>query len=48
MDKLRLSYLKNAAKLHPVAKWNDGDVAFLAADLKKDPAWVRQAVPALA
>lgn len=48
MDRLRLSYLKNAAKLHPVAKWNDGDVAFLAADLKKDPAWVRQAVTALA
>ena len=48
MDKLRLSYLKNAAKLHAAAKWTDGDVAFLAADLKKDPAWVRQAVPTLA
>ncbi len=48
MDKLRLSYLKNAAKQYPVEKWTDGDVAFLAADLKKDPAWVRQAVPALA
>ena len=43
MDKLRLSYLKNAAKQHPVEKWTEGDVAFLAADLKKDPAWVRQA-----
>ena len=48
MDKLRTSYLKNAAKLYPAEKWTDGDVAFLAADLKKDPAWVRQAVPALA
>ena len=48
MDKLRLSYLKNAAKLHPAEKWIDGDVAFLAADLKKDPAWVRQAVATLA
>ena len=48
MDKLRLSYLKNAAKLHPAEQWTDGDVAFLAADLKKDPAWVRQAVATLA
>ncbi|HYN44206.1 MAG TPA: 2-amino-4-oxopentanoate thiolase subunit OrtB [Thermoanaerobaculia bacterium] len=48
MDKLRLSYLKNAAKLHPVERWTDGDVAFLAADLKKDPAWVRQAAATLA
>ena len=48
MDKLRLSYLKNAAKLYPAEKWTDDDVAFLAADLKKDPAWVRQAVTALA
>jgi cysteine synthase len=48
MDRLRLSYLKNAAKLHPAEKWTDDDVAFLAADLKKDPAWVRQAVPTLA
>jgi cysteine synthase len=48
MDKLRMSYLKNAARQSPVEKWTDGDVAFLAADLKKDPAWVRQAVPTLA
>ncbi|MBI5441752.1 MAG: PLP-dependent lyase/thiolase [Deltaproteobacteria bacterium] len=48
MDKLRLSYLKNAARQSPTETWTDGDVAFLAADLKKDPAWVRQAVPALA
>jgi cysteine synthase len=48
MDKLRASYLKNAAKQHPVEKWTDGDVAFLAADLKKDPVWVRQAATNLA
>ena len=48
MDKLRMSYLKNAARQSPVEKWTDADVTFLAADLKKDPAWVRQAVPALA
>jgi hypothetical protein len=48
MDKLRLSYLKNAAKHHPVEKWTEGDVAFLAADVKKEPAWVRQATAHLA
>ncbi len=48
MDRLRISYLKNAARQHPVEKWTDGDVAFLAADLKKDPAWVRQAVATIA
>lgn len=48
MDKLRTSYLKNAAKQHPAERWTDGDVAFLAADVKKDPAWVRQAVATLA
>lgn len=42
MQRLRLSYLKNAAKLHPVALWNENDIAFLAADLKVDPAWVKQ------
>jgi hypothetical protein len=48
MDRLRLSYLKNAARQYPAEKWTDGDVAFLAADLKKDPAWVRQAAATLA
>lgn len=41
MDKLRASYLKNALKAHPMAQWSDGDFAFLAADLKKDVAWVK-------
>jgi 2-amino-4-ketopentanoate thiolase beta subunit len=44
MDKLRLSYLKNALKAHPVDQWTGNDYAFLAADLKKDVAWVKQAV----
>jgi cysteine synthase len=44
MDRLRISYLKNAARHHPVAIWTDEDVAFLAADIKKDTAWVRRAV----
>jgi len=48
MDKLRRSYLKNAAKLHPAEKWSDADVAFLAADVKKDAAWVRRAAEDLA
>ena len=43
MDRLRLSYLKNAAKAHPVGKWTEGDYSFLAADVKKDVAWVREA-----
>jgi len=41
LDKLRRSYLKNAASVLPVAEWTDNDVAFLAADVKKDVAWVR-------
>jgi len=44
MDKLRASYLKNAVKAHPVAQWTDGDYAFVAADIKKDVAWVRAAI----
>ena len=44
MDKLRMSYLKNAAKAHPVDQWTEADYAFLAADLKKDAAWVKDAV----
>ncbi len=40
MDRLRLSYLKNAAKAHPVELWSENDVAFLAADLKVR--WVRR------
>ena len=44
MDKLRASYIKNAVKAHPVAQWTDADYAFVAADIKKDVAWVRAAI----
>jgi hypothetical protein len=47
MDKLRLSYLRNAAKAHPVGKWTDADREFLAADVKKDLAWLGEAVTRL-
>jgi hypothetical protein len=47
MDKLRLSYLKNAAKVLPAAQWTEGDLAFLAQDLKQDTAWVRHAAAEL-
>ena len=44
MDKLRFSYLKNALKALPVDQWTEQDFAFLAADIKKDVAWVRSAI----
>lgn len=44
MDRLRASYLKNAAKLHPVSAWTEQDIAFLAADTKTDDAFVRAAM----
>ncbi|MDR3673643.1 MAG: 2-amino-4-oxopentanoate thiolase subunit OrtB [Holophaga sp.] len=47
MDKLRLSYLRNAAKAHPAAQWSESDYRFLADDIKRDVAWVRRAVPEL-
>lgn len=47
MDKLRQSYLKNAAKALPVEQWNETDTAFLAADIKKDVEWVKKSVAAL-
>jgi len=43
MDRLRVSYLKNAAKALPAAQWSPDDIAFLAADVKRDAAWVRNA-----
>jgi cysteine synthase len=44
LDRLRLSYLKNAAKVHPVELWSESDLAFLAADLKVTPDWIRRHV----
>jgi 2-amino-4-ketopentanoate thiolase beta subunit len=48
IQRLRLSYLKNAAKAHPVKVWNENDIAFLAADMKVDPAWIHQQIEQLA
>ena len=45
LDRLRRSYLRNAADRHPVAAWSETDVAFLAADLKVTPDWVRSNLP---
>jgi cystathionine beta-synthase len=42
MDRLRSSYLRNAARRHPVELWTESDVSFLAADLRVDAEWVRQ------
>jgi hypothetical protein len=42
MERLRLSYLKNAARTHPVELWDEQDVDFLAADLKTSAEWVNK------
>lgn len=42
MERLRSSYLKNAAKQHPAERWDADDIAFLAADLKVSADWVAQ------
>ncbi len=46
IDRLRREYLANAAKQLPVTQWTENDINFLAADVKKDPAWVRANLPA--
>lgn len=45
IDKLRHSYLANAAKVLPAVDWSEQDIAFLAADIKKTPDWVKQNLP---
>lgn len=47
MERLRMSYLKNAAKLYPLDHWRDVDIHFLAADLKVDQGWIRQKIALL-
>ncbi len=47
MDKLRRSYLKNAANILPADQWTENDINFLAADLKKDSAWVIENTPSI-
>ena len=45
IDRLRQLYLANAANHHPVVLWSEEDYAFLAADIKKTPSWVKQHLP---
>ena len=47
IEQLRKSYLKNAARQHPLSEWDERDVGFLAKDLKTDRAWVRQQMQAI-
>lgn len=42
MERLRLSYLKNAARNYPIDQWQDMDIQFLAADLKVNTDWIRE------
>lgn len=45
IDHLRRSYLTNAASRHPVEKWSNSDIEFLAQDIKQSTEWVRQNLP---
>ncbi|PKL40172.1 MAG: PLP-dependent lyase/thiolase [Candidatus Riflebacteria bacterium HGW-Riflebacteria-1] len=47
MEKLRVSYLKNAAKQLAPEKWSDADRRFVAADVKKDLAWLDAALKSI-
>ncbi|MDD2522269.1 MAG: 2-amino-4-oxopentanoate thiolase subunit OrtB [Anaerolineaceae bacterium] len=42
IEHLRKSYLKNAARQHPLSDWDEEDVRFLAEDLKTEQGWIRQ------
>jgi cysteine synthase len=42
MNKLRLSYLKNAQKHCPASDWSENDLKFVADDVKKSVEWVKQ------
>lgn len=44
LEKLRHSYLKNAAKIIPFEKWSEADKNFVAADVKRDRAWLDNAI----
>ena len=44
MQKLRMSYLKNACKHVDPSKWTDVDKAFVAADCKRDLPWLEAAL----
>jgi cystathionine beta-synthase len=44
MDRLRSSYVRNAARAHPHELWDDEDLAFIAADTGVDVDWVQGAI----
>jgi cystathionine beta-synthase len=44
MDRLRSSYVRNAARAHPHELWDDEDLAFIAADIGVDVDWVQGAI----
>ena len=41
LERLRASYVKKAADVHPVSEWSEADVEFLAADINGTPDQVR-------
>jgi cysteine synthase len=45
LDRLRRSYLRNAADRLPVPQWTPADIDFLAADVRATPDWVRANLP---
>lgn len=47
MDKLRVSYLRNAAKHCPANEWTAVDKSFISEDLKKDLSWVEERIDSL-
>jgi hypothetical protein len=47
LDRLRISYLNNAARIYPPDQWGEVDISFLAADLKVSKGWVRQHMPSI-
>jgi cysteine synthase len=47
MEKLRVSYLKNAVKQLAPEKWSDADRRFVAADVKKDLTWLDSALKSI-
>jgi cystathionine beta-synthase len=47
MEKLRQSYLRNAAKHCPPERWSDTDRHFIAADVKKDLQWLERQIETL-
>jgi cysteine synthase len=47
LEKIRMSYLKSAAKLHAPTEWSERDKAFVAADMKTSRAWLDHALAQL-